>query len=64
MKSFYHDLRNDAILTEREYDKRMEACLEASLVYFGEYTNRAEAVAALNGSLSYLKNNPYWNPAN
>ena len=63
MKSFYHDLRTDDILTEREYDKRMEECFSASLVYFGEYSSRSEALADLNGKYSYLKNNSYWNPA-
>ena len=63
MKSFYHDMRNDDILTEREYDERMEECFSASLVYFGEYSSRSEALADLNGKYSYLKNNSYWNPA-
>ena len=62
MKSYYHDLKTDRIITENEYNKRMNVCLKASLVYFGEYNTKKEAQKILDTEYSYLKNNPYWNP--
>lgn len=62
MRSFYHDMRTDTIITEHEYNKRMNVCLEASLVYFGEYNSRKEAQEKLDNDYAYLKNNPYWHP--
>jgi len=60
--SYYHDLKNDTIISEEEYHKRMEQSLEGGLNYFGQYRNRAEAQMALDSDYSFLKFDKYWNP--
>lgn len=59
--SYYHDLKNDTIITEEEYHSRMSKKLEGGISYFGQYRSRAEAQLALDSDYSFLKNNIYWN---
>lgn len=59
-KSFYHDMRDDTIITEHEYNiiTETESANAPYIAYFGLYENRREAQNDLDTIFSYLKQNP------